>query len=56
MRLDIMFIPSGGLIQLFMTAFDMVKFAMNEDSRITALNLEPSLWSFTSALLQFQPE
>jgi hypothetical protein len=29
-----MFIPVGGLIQLSMTAFDMVKFVMNEGSRI----------------------
>jgi hypothetical protein len=32
-----MFIPGGGLIQLFMTAFDMVKFVMNEGSRIASL-------------------
>jgi hypothetical protein len=32
-----MFIPGGGIIQLFMTAFDMVKFVMNEGSRIASL-------------------
>jgi hypothetical protein len=32
-----MFIPGGGIIQLFMTAFDMVKFVINEGSRIASL-------------------
>jgi hypothetical protein len=36
-KLISMFIPGGGIIQLFMTAFDMVKFVMNEGSRIASL-------------------
>ncbi len=38
-----MFVP-GGIIQLFLSAFDMVKFVVNECSRITVV-----LWDeFTS--------
>jgi hypothetical protein len=36
-KLISMFIPGGGIIQLFMTAFDMVKFVINEGSRIASL-------------------
>jgi Domain of unknown function (DUF4157) len=36
-KLISMFIPGGGIIQLFMTAFDMVKFVVNEGSRIASL-------------------
>jgi hypothetical protein len=36
-KLISMFIPGGGIIQLFMTAFDMVKFVTNEGSRIASL-------------------
>jgi hypothetical protein len=32
-----MFIPSGGLVQLFLTGFKMVQFVVQEGSRIAAL-------------------
>ncbi len=32
-----MFIPGGGLVQLFMTGFKMVQFVVQEGSRIAAL-------------------
>jgi hypothetical protein len=36
-KLVSMFIPGGGLIQAFMTGFDMIKFVINEGSRIASL-------------------
>ncbi len=37
MKLASMFIPGGGLITAFMTGFDMIKFVINEGSRIASL-------------------
>ncbi len=36
-KLITMFIPGGGLIQAFMTGFEMIKFVINEGSRIASL-------------------